>query len=436
MLARQPWSALALGILLVATLTFCGCPTPVPPNTSPTADAGPDQTVTGGDTVSLNGSGSSDPDGDPLTYQWQQTGGTPTVTLNNATSAVASFTAPNQDTTLTFRLTVNDGNGGTASDETVATVMASTPVQKPILYVTSFGAASVTAYDITSPDTLNGDIPPDANLAGAQTLLAAPSDLVINSAGGLLVSNLIAPSVTGYADALNLGSINGNIAPTQNLQGAATTLANPVSLAINASSDLLFVADSIVNVISVYANASTINGNTAPTRIIRSPDIDLARGINFGANDELYVANEQNSTVSVFASASTLNGVVNASRVISSTAFDGLFDVFIDNNDTMYVVNSADPITPTNRNRINIFTNASTRNGPVQPDVTLIVPEAMNLTAIAVDSAGNGYIVDEFNNAVYGYDKIATRNGAIPPDRTLKGADTQLLAPVRLFLRE
>jgi hypothetical protein len=43
--------------------------------------------------VTLDGSRSSDLDGDvPLAYRWQQTGG-PTVTLNNPASAAPSFTA-------------------------------------------------------------------------------------------------------------------------------------------------------------------------------------------------------------------------------------------------------------------------------------------------------------------------------------------------------
>ncbi|MCB9760448.1 MAG: discoidin domain-containing protein [Alphaproteobacteria bacterium] len=39
-------------------------------NTAPVSDAGPDQTVTLGDTVALDGSGSFDTDGDPITYRW------------------------------------------------------------------------------------------------------------------------------------------------------------------------------------------------------------------------------------------------------------------------------------------------------------------------------------------------------------------------------
>jgi PKD domain len=46
---------------------------PPPPNQPPIADAGADQTVNSGDTVTLDGSGSSDPDPeDQITYSWTQ----------------------------------------------------------------------------------------------------------------------------------------------------------------------------------------------------------------------------------------------------------------------------------------------------------------------------------------------------------------------------
>ena len=59
----------------------------------PVADAGPAQTVQVNSAVQLDGSGSSDPDGDTLSYQWSQTGGT-AVTLSSATAVKPTFTAP------------------------------------------------------------------------------------------------------------------------------------------------------------------------------------------------------------------------------------------------------------------------------------------------------------------------------------------------------
>ena len=88
-------------------------------------------------------------------------------------------------------------------------------------------------------------------------------------------------------------------------------------------------------------------------------------------------------------------------------------------------------------NRVNVFFNAATLNGAVMPDSTLIVPGATDLTVIAVDSAGTGYIADrDTANAVLIYDNIATRNGTIAPDRTLQGANTLQQRPISVFISE
>ncbi len=78
-------------------------------NAAPVADAGGDQIGISSGTIRLDGSASYDPDGDPITYQWQQVAG-PAVTLNNATSAVATFAAV-AGQNYAFRLTVRDDQG-------------------------------------------------------------------------------------------------------------------------------------------------------------------------------------------------------------------------------------------------------------------------------------------------------------------------------------
>ena len=88
-------------------------------NQEPTANAGPDRTVGEGAPVTLDGSNSSDGDGTVVSYSWVQTGGG-TVSLINASSAQASFTAPDvgpNGTALTFQLTVTD-NGGLQDTDT------------------------------------------------------------------------------------------------------------------------------------------------------------------------------------------------------------------------------------------------------------------------------------------------------------------------------
>lgn len=78
---------------------------------TPTVDAGPDQTVQQGTTVTLSGTTT----GDVTNYQWSQISG-PTVQLINPNAATTSFIFPTQPVTLVFRLTVI-GPGGTASDD-------------------------------------------------------------------------------------------------------------------------------------------------------------------------------------------------------------------------------------------------------------------------------------------------------------------------------
>jgi len=91
-------------------------------NRPPVADAGADRTIeaTGATTpVTLDGTASSDPDGDALSYEWRDSGGN--LVATTATAVVALPLGAR-----TFTLTVNDGHGGTSTDTVTATVRDTT----------------------------------------------------------------------------------------------------------------------------------------------------------------------------------------------------------------------------------------------------------------------------------------------------------------------
>lgn len=76
---------------------------PPPPGSTPVADAGADLDVDPEAQVTLDGSGSSDPDGEALTFAWNAPSGA-VVTLAGVDTAAPSFTAPWRPGGLVFGL--------------------------------------------------------------------------------------------------------------------------------------------------------------------------------------------------------------------------------------------------------------------------------------------------------------------------------------------
>ena len=86
-------------------------------NSPPVANAGPDRNVITGKFVQLNGSGSSDPNDDALTYLWTfiSLPSGSNAALNAANTLIPIFT-PDLEGTYVIRLVVNDGQSGSSPD--------------------------------------------------------------------------------------------------------------------------------------------------------------------------------------------------------------------------------------------------------------------------------------------------------------------------------
>ncbi|MHC1744521.1 MAG: PKD domain-containing protein [Syntrophobacteraceae bacterium] len=93
-------------------------------NQPPSANPGPSTTVAEQVMVELDGSESTDPDDGIVSYQWAKISG-PRITLANASSAIASFIAPDvgpAGTSFTFQLTVRDKGGLRSSAQKIVNV--------------------------------------------------------------------------------------------------------------------------------------------------------------------------------------------------------------------------------------------------------------------------------------------------------------------------
>lgn len=127
-------------------------PAPVDPapavNGAPTANAGPAQTAKTGDTVTLDGSASADPDANTLIYSWALTT-LPTgslTTLADPDKATSTF-VPDMAGTYVATLTVNDGTvNSTASTVTI----------------------TVDANLVTAFDSIPSPLPPNMSSIGFQ----------------------------------------------------------------------------------------------------------------------------------------------------------------------------------------------------------------------------------------------------------------------------
>ena len=124
-------------------------------NKKPVAFAGGDQTVNEGLKVTLDGSLSSDPDGNPVTYLWTAPAN---VTLSSRTVAKPTFTAPpvHRDSTITISLVVNDGALNSDVDDVVITIKNVDILSQEAKIKTASltGADSVRINTVTSVVTL------------------------------------------------------------------------------------------------------------------------------------------------------------------------------------------------------------------------------------------------------------------------------------------
>jgi hypothetical protein len=136
-------------------------------NLPPTADAGPDEPVDEGLTVTLDGSNSTDPDNGIGSHLWTQTEG-PSVILSDVTAIEPTFVTPpvplGDTLALTFQLTVTDNGGLQATDTVTVTINDNGITGFPDDAITttcstgdSIGVQVDNGGDCTSLDTVDPD---------------------------------------------------------------------------------------------------------------------------------------------------------------------------------------------------------------------------------------------------------------------------------------
>ncbi len=196
---------------------------PVLENTAPTANAGQDNAYDGFSLVILDGSLSSDPENDTLTYNWQQLSGSP-ITLNNSNIVAPNFDAPNINDTLIFSLTVSDAEYSSEVDEVSITLQQiNTPPNANAgadINVSGLSSASLQGSQSSDPegDSLSFEWQQLSGTAVSlsDTQIANPSFEAPNETGTLTFSLTVSDAEFSATDTVSVNIQAINTAPTAN----------------------------------------------------------------------------------------------------------------------------------------------------------------------------------------------------------------------------
>jgi hypothetical protein len=207
------------------------------PNIAPTANAGPDQTITFPvNTVTVNGTG-NDPDGTITTYLWTKVSGPAGGTITNPGSSATDITGLVLPGIYKFELKVTDNNGALGKDTMQVTVLNLTPTANA-------GADQTIALPTNTVSLTGSGTDTDGTIVSyLWTKISGPAGSTITTPASAItgVTGFTTPGV--YQFELKVTDNNGafgkdtmqvivnpdpNIAPTANA-GADQTISFPVN---------------------------------------------------------------------------------------------------------------------------------------------------------------------------------------------------------------
>ena len=175
---------------------------------APVANAGTDQSVNEGTVVTMDGSASTNTNGNSLTYKWSAPAG---IILSSTTSIKPWFTAPEVTVTknLAFTLVVNDGVSDSPADEVVITV-------KQVNKAPVANAGTTQTVNEGAIVTLDGSASSDADSNPLTFTWSAPAGITLSSAS---VANPVFTAPLVHRDStlvfslvVNDGLLNSNTA--------------------------------------------------------------------------------------------------------------------------------------------------------------------------------------------------------------------------------
>jgi hypothetical protein len=232
----------------------------------PVADAGPDQIGVPAGTITLNGSNSHDPNGEPLTFQWLQITG-PTVSLSTPNAAITTFPAA-AGQAYAFRLTVRNTDNQSAS----ANVRVTTVAERRVAI----------QFFIADPTTIQGGQSTTLQwrIANADSATLTPGTGAVNAQTGSLV--VTPANTTTY-------TLTAKNAISQAVANVTVVVQNPVPK--------ILVCTAVPMTIN-QGESTTLYFNT-----VNATSVNISPGVgSVGLNGSVVVSPTANTTYTITAS--------------------------------------------------------------------------------------------------------------------------------------
>ena len=249
-------------------------------NIAPVANAGSAQNVVVGATTTLNGSGSSDANGDTITYAWSFVSkpASSSAALTNSTTVNPTF-APDASGSYVLRLVVNDGSLSSAAS--TVTITASSANIAPVAnagVAQSVVTGSTVTLNGTASNDANGDSltyswsfvsKPAGSNASLSSATAASPTFTAGTAGSYVLRLVVNDgSLNSTASTVTITASNANLAPVANAGGGlnvyvGTTVTLNGTGSYDPNSDFLLYSWAFVS--KPAGSSATLSGATTAT---------------------------------------------------------------------------------------------------------------------------------------------------------------------------
>jgi hypothetical protein len=295
----------------------------------------------------------------------------------------------------------------------------------------------VTVYSLGS----NGDVAPISTIDGAATLLGSPRSIAVDSKGNIFVISEVWNAGVYAGDNVVVFSAGskGNASPIAIIAGPHTSLRSVHSIALDSSGKIYVGTSDELSGVAIFAAGS--NGDVRPDAIIAgsSTRIQNAYGIAIGLMGSLFVANVLGDTgyTGVLVFPGDANGNVKPSVVISGTqtGIDWPAGVALDSRGNIYVANAGRYGSPPS---IRAYSAGS--NGNVPPIATISGSNTglngRHIRGISLDSKGNLYVTNDGRDGMASSIIVfkAGSTGNVKPIAVISGDNTRLSAAVGIAI--